>query len=104
MQNPKEFKATPFDHFKPTAHSGPEPKVNPAEKKHNMKATPWSHSAPTKKSGHEGMGAPRGVSKKEMKSSPVGAGMPAVICHSGKDGMGAPRAPKKFKHTGKDEL
>lgn len=96
MQNPKEFKATPFDHFKPVPHSGPEPKMNPAEKKHPKEATPWSHKAPVAKSGKEGMGDLHQHPKSYMKS-PAGPTVTPKSCPM------APVEPKKFRYPGKDD-
>ena len=102
MENPKEFKATPYDHSKPVAKSGPEPKRSKTDKNHNVKATPFNHFKVIDKSASE-IGPPRGIAKKETKSSPVGAGMPPVIGKSGCDGMGAPREPKKYKMPNTDD-
>lgn len=103
MQNPKEFKATPYEHKAPVAHSGPEPKKGRAEKAHSMTATPFNHFKPTKKSGGEGIGdLSKHFKKSETKSSPVGAGMPSAISHSGGASMMS-KEPKKYKHNGKDD-
>lgn len=57
MRNPKEFKATPFSHFKPVDKSHPAKDL-----KHNgtrtEQMTPWSHSGKVEKSGYEGIGNP----------------------------------------------
>ena len=94
MRNPKEFKATPFNHFKPVdkSHTGTHELAHNGTRTEQM--TPWSHNKPVPHSAtgrgelkHNGtrteMATPHNYSK------PVKHSMPDV-----------PKEPKKWHKKG----